>query len=683
MQRDQQISSFSAKMASMGFNVPRPDPTDATEVEEFEAIQQSEPAVSKDPVTPPPRRRIAVNYVSGSDPNPAQKPVKQPEPAPVLPKDITEPYPHPLDDDNTTDVLTWREQYIRNLSSAVRNKPNWTEKILDRALVAKWIREALVQTQFWQAKKILAWNREDIEFFYKELIEGYKPFVDEAKKNPELYGLEPDMDCVWRSDTLVDEELRKELIDAVATLENVPDDQKDWHPGSDGQVLDLVHPSMWPIIYGRSVGIIDGKPIKLPDSAILDSFSDNFCWLPSEFEVGTDGKVKIASYINNLSTADQQKLFYPILERIFQRFVPLFNHVLADLRRNFQHWKRVDSPGRYTHDSEDVEWLFSDVYKEKVKELLDQFERGEEMTVKMEDFIHEFPDTREGEKLKDSLGDERWYEPEEDEEDYYGDDIKERRENSPYQVRDLGTLNPDSIWTPPDIEAGDRLEGRTSKVIVKLANIILTPEKPKYEGGSWHVEAMMNERIVSTGIYYYAQENITDTELDFRRTLPSMDDVQEYLPQDSNWTTVHNMDSEGNAVQEIGGIKTRDGRAVAFPNIYQHQVQPFELVDKEKPGYRKVLVFFLCDPSKENEVPTSRTVAPQQPEARKDLEESLRHGPLGNLPEEVFRLIVEALPPVISREEAEKYRQELMDERTAFIDDSDAIQGEGYYLCEH
>ena len=31
-------------------------------------------------------------------------------------------------------------------------------------------------------------------------------------------------------------------------------------------------------------------------------------------------------------------------------------------------------------------------------------------------------------------------------------------------------------------------KGRPLQVIVKLANIELTPEKPKYEGGTWHVE---------------------------------------------------------------------------------------------------------------------------------------------------------------------------------------------------
>lgn len=43
-----------------------------------------------------------------------------------------------------------------------------------------------------------------------------------------------------------------------------------------------------------------------------------------------------------------------------------------------------------------------------------------------------------------------------------------------------------------------------------------TPEKPQYTGGSWHVEGMMNEAIISTGIYYYDEENITESALAFR-----------------------------------------------------------------------------------------------------------------------------------------------------------------------
>ena len=71
---------------------------------------------------------------------------------------------------------------------------------------------------------------------------------------------------------------------------------------------------------------------------------------------------------------------------------------------------------------------------------------------------------------------------------------------------------------------------------MKLANIELTPESPSYPGGAWHVEGMRNEGIllscsssssscffdakediVSSGIYYYESENITESILNFRR----------------------------------------------------------------------------------------------------------------------------------------------------------------------
>ncbi len=55
------------------------------------------------------------------------------------------------------------------------------------------------------------------------------------------------VDGVWQSDTLVDDRLRQRLREAVRVLEEIPEEERDWHPGSDGQVLDLVHPrcSAW------------------------------------------------------------------------------------------------------------------------------------------------------------------------------------------------------------------------------------------------------------------------------------------------------------------------------------------------------------------------------------------------------------------------------------------------------
>jgi hypothetical protein len=69
------------------------------------------------------------------------------------------------------------------------------------------------------------------------------------------------------------------------------------------------------------------------------------------------------------------------------------------------------------------------------------------------------------------------------------------------------------------------LEGGEKKlqVIVKLANIHLTPEKPCYDGGSWHIEGQLNEPIVASALYYYDNDSITDSHLSFRTKVDSSD----------------------------------------------------------------------------------------------------------------------------------------------------------------
>lgn len=57
---------------------------------------------------------------------------------------------------------------------------------------------------------------------------------------------------MFQCDGLVDAELLSSLRGAVAVLENVPEKDKDWHPDSDQQVLDLVHPSLYCLVYGVS-----------------------------------------------------------------------------------------------------------------------------------------------------------------------------------------------------------------------------------------------------------------------------------------------------------------------------------------------------------------------------------------------------------------------------------------------
>ena len=45
--------------------------------------------------------------------------------------------------------------------------------------------------------------------------------------------------------------------------------------------------------------------------------------------------------------------------------------------------------------------------------------------------------------------------------------------------------------TPPNL----RTQYKGLQVIVKFANIMLTPEKPEYNGGTWHIEGQMVSRL--------------------------------------------------------------------------------------------------------------------------------------------------------------------------------------------
>jgi hypothetical protein len=124
-------------------------------------------------------------------------------------------------------------------------------------------------------------------------------------------------------------------------------------------------------------------------------------------------------------------------------------------------------------------------------------------------------------------------------------------------------------------------------------------------------------------------------------------------------------------LQQLGSVETVQDRCVAFPNVYQHQVQPFRLEDPTKPGVRKIFVAFLVDPT--HTVPSATTVAPQQREMIREamlaVDDSSR---LGRLPTELIDIISDGNAGLMSRAEAEAYRLELMDERTVFVTESDS-----------
>ena len=116
---------------------------------------------------------------------------------------------------------------------------------------------------------------------------------------------------VVKSDVVVPEPLKMALRRAVASLENVPQGDKRYHPGSNGRVLNVIHPSYYPLIYGRTrilpdrlltvencldycgEGVLTKSPAQVVQCQDGQYYSNRFQWLPCEVDwSGPDKSLK-------------------------------------------------------------------------------------------------------------------------------------------------------------------------------------------------------------------------------------------------------------------------------------------------------------------------------------------------------------------------------------------------------
>ncbi|KJA26104.1 hypothetical protein HYPSUDRAFT_64316 [Hypholoma sublateritium FD-334 SS-4] len=146
---------------------------------------------------------------------------------------------------------------------------------------------------------------------------------------------------------------------------------------------------------------------------------------------------------------------------------------------------------------------------------------------------------------------------------------------------------------------------------------------------------------------------------------------------------IYGCEHDGPSVQDVGSVDTREGRLLTFPNILQHRVNPFKLVDPTKPVHRKIVALFLVDP---NIQIISTAHVPCQ---RQDwwLEAGvLDQGP-GNLslPRELQDKVLEDVDFPFSLREAKTMREKLMAERKEVSANYSEALNEQFTisLCEH
>lgn len=129
----------------------------------------------------------------------------------------------------------------------------------------------------------------------------------------------------------------------------------------------------------------------------------------------------------------------------------------------------------------------------------------------------------------------------------------------------------------------------------------------------------------------------------------------------------------------ISLMRTQEGKVLVFPNIYQHKVPKFTLKDKTRPGHRKILVFFLVDPTQH--IVSTADVPIQSLEMREEILNSV----LGQrLPPEICGIIARYSGFYMTLEEAKEYRKELMKERSYGMDYvTKEFFERPFDLCEH
>lgn len=243
---------------------------------------------------------------------------------------------------------------ISDLLMEIASKKNWYSKVFNTEIIGKW-RSEFNETSnnnhlFDLAIKLLqatAQGKRDIEECKWEetgMCDSCKEsLMDDVRENPANYDLTADdLDELFEEDqwwcniddayqycqhphcqcippdcnlhdyivydgNIIPRELQNQFRQFTHKL--AQQEPIDWHPGSNQQVRDIIHPSMYPFI------------------DISKDESEKYQWLPSDLTITPDQCVKFNSYINNLN-----QVAYPesthLLEEMFKQFLPSLEKVL-------------------------------------------------------------------------------------------------------------------------------------------------------------------------------------------------------------------------------------------------------------------------------------------------------------------------------------------------------------------
>lgn len=515
------------------------------------------------------------------------------------------------------------EWLIIRASKRIRDDPNWKLKFRDPEYISERKAEFVSNINdsqepwMWEVHQLHAKYLRNIdaifEYVQKEL-EWYEAKEQELVESGFVHSIN---ERVLYSDIAISTTTQSNLRVAIQNFE--VGTENICHSIDDEVVVNIIDPCMYPVVYGQTQELRDGKlstiqfnekiyTIKnnVPEYAI----SKHFQCLPTKFKYDESaGRFELSSYINNIHPGKYAEI-YTLITTIFNNSLPGLLQCLSCCIS--PEYLRVNIP------------VAENAYGQGYLDMIHLLEDSD-------------LEASDGEKIDEEL------------------ELKKHK-----WIKD----SPPKWNGSPSFQVFDAKRFEDLKVITKLVNIELTPENPQYVGGSWHVEGAMNEDIVATITYHYDSENVTNQKLSFRE---SFKDPKFHLDDAYYCRYYYGLSEVDQTFKYSGSEDSPLGRVLIFPNVFQHKLDPFELKDKSKSGHRKIMYLFVVDPYN-NIIKTTDSVPPQQDEWAHRLESKhFIHGDVNNTN--------------MTYEEAKKFLDNILAERKT-MNDPKAGRGESSTLRE-
>ncbi|KJY01814.1 hypothetical protein TI39_contig278g00069 [Zymoseptoria brevis] len=388
-------------------------------------------------------------------------------------------------------------------------------------------------------------------------------------------------------------------------------------------------------------------------------FSANFQWLPCEVELRpvsskSGSSIRAASYINNLHPRHHASL-YDSIEKCIELSIETWNEVLV-------YWGRGRTPERirtcgvqWTSLPESLACLKNrtttvgsaqDPPSSETEKLLDQFllqpdnprvpAPSRRYPAVGRDWRDHFSPAKAIEAKYHRV--KEWFHPEPGTTFTYEEWA--RGENNRAILPECGPELPEVVDRSSrrnrpfyTVSIENDFADQGLQVVVEIGEVELTPAEPSRSSTDWQLTGLANDHIVATTVIYFSSENVTPESGSISFRVEAQLDPQMHIygtgtgsnpfhplePLADVYGCASHLDLTGEdaenapggpALQVLGTVAAPDGRLITFPNVMQHRIEAFQLVDLSRSGRRKWLKLHLVDPH--YRVCSTRNVPPQQ-----------------------------------------------------------------------